>query len=198
MAKTNGLIRNGLAGLLLVLTIAGLNCWNISYKAEHIAGYSHADPPGQRAVDWSFYGDSARGQIAIRYLTDTYTDPSIIALQAREHYPSRWSLYNVGQVPTKPAGDEIRSFLGFGFQRDSNTSGSFSHHGWTLVLPHAFFVCIFAILAAFLVRQALQRKKLKLRKQLGQCLVCGYDLRASPDRCPECGTVPSLELKQPA
>jgi hypothetical protein len=65
--------------------------------------------------------------------------------------------------------------------------------GPQITLPYWFILLLAAILpgrAFFLgFRDVLDRRKVRWR-QPGICPRCGYDLRATPARCPECGTVP--------
>jgi hypothetical protein len=62
--------------------------------------------------------------------------------------------------------------------------------GWrprVLVVPHASLVVLFAIAPAAAVTVSLRRR---FRPAAGRetCSQCGYDLCATPERCPECGT----------
>jgi rubrerythrin len=38
------------------------------------------------------------------------------------------------------------------------------------------------------------RTRAKLRSRRGLCPVCGYDLRGSPGRCPECGSADTATI----
>jgi hypothetical protein len=64
------------------------------------------------------------------------------------------------------------------------------HSSFQILIPYWLLTTVSAILPLFKLRPALRWPKKRYRLSHGLCLVCGYDLRATPDRCPECGTVP--------
>jgi hypothetical protein len=56
---------------------------------------------------------------------------------------------------------------------------------WYFALP----LLVLLLILSFLISR--HAAMIRMRRSNGLCLSCGYDLRASPDRCPECGTAPA-------
>jgi hypothetical protein len=55
---------------------------------------------------------------------------------------------------------------------------------WNVVLPHWLLACASGVMPLV---YGVARMRRKWRCYQGRCAACGYDLRASPERCPECG-----------
>jgi hypothetical protein len=91
------------------------------------------------------------------------------------HYVDPWSGIDLGMIT------EV--------ERQQRHARSFRQ--WTLVLPFWFLtiaMSIFPMLRCFrLIRERQTRRCIGK----GICTKCGYDLRATPTRCPECGTIPA-------
>jgi len=82
---------------------------------------------------------------------------------------------------------------GFGLLTSHEDPGDDPTRHIALALPHWFLLVISLLPTALCCVKRWRREHLRVaRAAAGLCLICGYDLRASVVRCPECGT-PLLE-----
>jgi hypothetical protein len=92
----------------------------------------------------------------------------------------------VGYVTTRPWASHDLSPRGIDFDGWTTDTAGYS----AIFIRHWIVLAPLAVApAVWLVRRRLGNR----RKCAGCCRNCGYDLRATPDRCPECGTVPATK-----
>lgn len=109
------------------------------------------------------------------------------AINFRHRDPYWWVVSNHGRLTFcrqhgKDWGPEFPGVhaLGVHFGGHNGPNGSL----WNLVVPHAYAAAALLPLPAWWVFAMSRDRR---RRRAGLCRKCGYDLRSSPERCPECG-----------
>jgi hypothetical protein len=97
------------------------------------------------------------------------------------------------EYPQPPAQVGARTILGFYFGHGilplPGDPGANTERYLLIVVPIWSLIVLTAVLPVMgFIRWRRERRRARI--EAGLCLTCGYDLRATPDRCPECGTVP--------
>ena len=153
---------NVAAGLSLVLFLGTLGLWwdNRLYR-QHV---------GYRWSGGLVGMDSRSGQVRLR---------RVIFVDFRELRQRGWLAGRVGPLPSMHR-------WGFAFNYWAKRKPLCLRTGNVtvdaLVVPYWFLALLFAILPVVWFR------RWRHRIPPGHCHKCGYDLRASEERCPECGT----------
>jgi hypothetical protein len=141
--------------------------------------------------------DTSLGRTAASYGSYLILPPSARPVGFSEHWPF-FDKIEERQLSRGPINDGGLCRLGFKFQSSdwvgtlSNTSPvpeprfPRSYHHWTLVIPYWILFVAAAAPPTWRAVRAVHRRRSR-RLQPGCCRKCGYDLRATPERCPECG-----------
>lgn len=100
-----------------------------------------------------------------------------------------WTFYS-GSADRMPFGQVRWSVVGFsrsGIAQSYDGPYAYTCQDEYFSIPFWFLVVVFAIPASLLAVRLLRLRSARRRMRLGLCLGCGYDLRGSDNRCPECG-----------
>jgi hypothetical protein len=169
---------NFLTALSLLLAALACVLWAVSHCGSIFASYAHA-PASDEPVDVMRIDLAAgKGNCWIGLVRgDSVLDPSLVVGPPRFHFDVDWHNPDVATIADW-------NFHGFGTKR-LRPGGWYREDG--LAFPLWLPILLFAALPSVRAHNHLRRTR---RLAGGACASCGYDLRASPQRCPECGQAP--------
>jgi len=143
--------------------------WVRSHFATDGVGYTH----GGAEEYSSYYVTSGRGQVLFAY-GRVVQDPS---RPVKSHFRR-----DRGPAQRRLESTTLLRRAGF-YYAHVHVRGS--HEMVNVVFPHWLVALPFAVIPAWHIPSAARRRR---RLTRGLCPQCGYDLRGSPGRCPECGS----------
>src|SRR5688500_13717536 len=193
---------NLLTALSLLLSVAACGTWVRSHLApESVERWRNRMEGPQCRTDRFRLVSSCGGIGFVRdFRRLTLSDPIPPSARSDEWYWQRLRLdpdetnaarYYAGGVVISG-----RRLLGFGFSSIASppylNRPTDVDRSWSVTVPWAAVALLFGAApgarGVSRLRLALRRRR---QRRAGLCRRCGYDLRATPGRCPECGTVPA-------
>jgi hypothetical protein len=173
----------------LLLLLAVIIAWARSYRVGDAIEWRRVTRDERTVFCWYLVLSSGRGGVALSRDAEDY-DAGHATI---EDIGSHWRLFGWKTgVPTYPqpvfhvgVGKPTTSFaINWGGGRRGGSSAALRRE---LIVPYWALALLVGILPGVQLRQVLKNRRRRQRREAGRCPTCGYDLRATPDRCPECG-----------
>ena len=167
--------------LFLLLCMATVVLWVRSYWRADLVGWVRPARPGTESI----FFDLGSGGGGVAIYVGFYS-----RLAENTWIPVGWHKRGNDRRPIRYAGADFETRWGFGYGSFRDYLVRFRCVIFPIWLPTTLFALLSLTRVAFVIRRYRGSRQ-------GRCRSCGYDLRATPDRCPECGTVPT-EGRAPA
>jgi hypothetical protein len=167
----------------LLLFVAACVLWMRSYRTMDNFGRYAVDPATPSTFAEARGVGTARGAFTFGHVR--VSDPSQLGWTP----PPRGTSWRWMSDPVSSSGLYPRTWSWLGFARwdqplNKNNGGGFARG---FQVPLWAIALLSAVAPALWLARAHLRSRQTRRRQAGLCPGCGYDLRASPERCPECG-----------
>jgi hypothetical protein len=186
MQRAGKRIFSSFAAISLLLCFATTALWVRSYWVWDVVFWDRAR--GGFVLLDQRHLQSSRGTISYDLHVTRASSPFAVSDQG---YGIIWYRFDLTNPAPSRYGLNLWERLGFVLHK-YRTDLVFGVHGEYLTIgtPFWFLLVLFALPPGYALFRL--RTNLVCDRSLAQglCSSCGYDLRATPDRCPECGTIP--------